>query len=83
MTLYKSLYNLSKTELTTLQDYINMNLLNDFIKPFKLSAEASILFIKKKDDTLKLCVDYRDLNLVMIKNYYLLSLIDKSLNCLE
>ena len=80
---YKSLYNLSETELTILWDYIDINLLNDFIKSFKLLVEALILFIKKKDDTLRLCVDYRSLNSVMIKNHYLLSLIDKFLNYLE
>ena len=48
-----------------------------------MSSKASILFIKKKDNTLRLYVDYRGLNLVMIKNCYLLSLINKSLNCLE
>ena len=81
--LYESLYNLNKTELTTLWDYIDINLLNNFIKSFKSFAEALILFIKKKDDILRLYVDYRSLNLVMIKNCYLLSLIDESLNYLE
>ena len=80
---YESLYNLSEMKLTTLWDYIDMNLLNDFIKSFKSSVEALILFIKKKDSILKLCVDYKDLNSVMIKNYYLISLINKSLNYLE
>ena len=60
-----------------------MNLLNNFIKSFKSSVRASILFIKKKDDTLKLYVDYRSLNLIMIKNCYLLPLIDESLDYLE
>ena len=66
-----------------LWDYIDTNLLNDFIKSFKLSVRALILFIKKKDSTLRLCIDYRDLNLVTIKNHYLLSLISKSLNYLK
>ena len=60
-----------------------MNLLNNFIKSFKLSVRALILFIKKKDSTLRLYIDYRNLNLVIIKNYYLLSLIDESLNYLK
>ena len=81
--LYKSLYNLSETELITLQDYIDTNLLNNFIKSFKSSVRALILFIKKKDNTLRLYVNYRDLNLVIIKNHYLLSLIDESLNHLK
>ena len=81
--LYESLYNLSEIKLVTLWDYIDTNLLNNFIKSFKLSVKASILFVKKKDNTLRLYVDYRDLNLVTIKNYYSLSLISKSLNCLR
>ena len=81
--LYKPLYNLSETKLATLWDYIDTNLLNNFIKSFKSSAEALILFIKKKDSTLRLYIDYRNLNLVIIKNHYLLSLISESLNHLK
>ena len=66
-----------------LQDYIDTNLLNDFIKSFKSSVKVLILFIKKKDGTLRLCVNYRGFNLVIIKNHYLLSLISKSLNHLR
>ena len=37
---------------------------------------APILFVKKKDGTLRLCVDYRQLNKLTIKNKYLLPRID-------
>jgi hypothetical protein len=37
---------------------------------------CSTLFVKKKDQSLRLCVDYRPLNVVTIKNKYLLSRID-------
>ena len=37
---------------------------------------APVLFVKKKDDSLKLCIDYRELNNVTIKNKYMLSRID-------
>ena len=43
-------------------------------------AEFSILFIKKQDSSLRLCVDYHELNRIMIKNHYSLSLIDKILD---
>jgi len=35
-----------------------------------------VLFVKKKDGTLRLCVDYRELNKITIKNKYLLPIID-------
>jgi hypothetical protein len=44
-----------------------------------LLAGAPILFAKKKDRTLRLCVDYRGLNEITIKNRYLLPLILESL----
>ena len=36
-----------------------------------------MLFIKKKDGTLRLCVDYRQLNKMIVKNKYLLPRIDE------
>ena len=47
-----------------------------FIRPSTSPWGAPILFSKKKDKTLRLCVDYRQLNRVMIKNRYPLLRID-------
>ena len=55
---YESLYNLSETELTVLCDYLKMNLATEFIQRSISPVRASILFIKKKDDSLHLCVNY-------------------------
>ena len=53
---------------------------NGFIRPFKSPAGALILFDKKPGGSLCLRVDYWGLNNIMIKNQYLLSLIEKSLD---
>ena len=47
-----------------------------FIKPSTSPWGAPVLFPKKKDKTLRLCIDYRQLNRVTIKNRYPLSRID-------
>ena len=47
-----------------------------FIRPSTLPWGALVLFAKKKDKTLRLCIDYRQLNRVTIKNRYPLPRID-------
>ena len=47
-----------------------------FIRPSNSPWEAPILFVKKKDGTLRLCIDYRQLNKVIVKNKYPLPRID-------
>ncbi len=55
----------------------------EFIKESQLSAEYSILFILKLNESLRLCVDYKTLNNIMIKNSYSLSLIAELQNKLQ
>ena len=45
-------------------------------------VNVSILFMLKKDEGLHLCINYKNLNAIIIKNCHLLSLITKTLNCL-
>ena len=78
--LYESIYSLSEDELTVLRIYLNKHLKNDFIRSSIFAAETSILFVKKKNENLRLCVNYRNLNLLIIKNRYFLSLIDENLD---
>ena len=47
-----------------------------FIRPSTSQWGASVLVAKKRDKTLRLCIDYRQLNKVMIKNRYPLPRID-------
>ena len=69
------IYNLSQTELAELRKYIDENLTKNFIRHSKSPAGAPILFVKKKDGSLRMCVDYRGLNKVTKKNRYPLPLI--------
>ena len=63
-----------------LKTYIETNLTNGFIRPSKSPAGALILFDKKLDRSLCLCIDYWDLNNITIKNQYPLPLIGESLD---
>ena len=47
-----------------------------FIRPSHSPWGAPVLFVKKKDTTLRMCIDYRGLNKVTIRNRYPLSRID-------
>ena len=47
-----------------------------FIRPSHSPWGAPVLFVKKKDGTMRLCIDYRELNKVTIKNKYPLPRID-------
>ena len=77
---YKPIYSLEAVELETLKAYIETNLANGFIIPSKSPTGALILFDRKSNGSLRLCVDYRGLNNLTIKNRYLLPLIGKLLD---
>jgi hypothetical protein len=48
-----------------------------FIRPSVSPWGAPVLFIKKKDGTLRMCLDYRGLNDVTVKNKYHLPMMDE------
>lgn len=81
--LYRPIYTLSLVELETLKIYIETHLKKSFIQPSKSFTRALILFDKKLNSNLCLCVDYQGLNNLTIKNQYLLPLIGKSLDRLS
>ena len=64
------IYALSEKELKVLRQYLDENLKKGFIRESKSPAGYLILFAPKKDGTLRLCVDYRRLNDITIKNRY-------------
>ncbi|MBW0551647.1 hypothetical protein O181_091362 [Austropuccinia psidii MF-1] len=64
------IYSLSNQESDTLRAYISENVEKGFIRPSCSSTGAPVLFVKKKDGGLRLCVAYRKLNAVTRKNKY-------------
>ena len=77
---YMLLYNLSQKKLTELLGYLNNVLNKNWIKFSMSFVDVSILFVFKKDEKLYLCVNYKNLNAIIIKNRHSLSLITKMLN---
>jgi hypothetical protein len=63
-------------ELAELKKQLQELLDKGYIRPSSSSWGCPALFVKKKDGSLRLCVDYRPLNAVTIKNKYLLPHID-------
>ncbi|MBW0516928.1 hypothetical protein O181_056643, partial [Austropuccinia psidii MF-1] len=64
------IFSLSNQESDTVRAYISENLEKGFIRPTSSSTGVPVLFVKKKDGALGLCVDYHKLNAVTRKNKY-------------
>jgi hypothetical protein len=69
-------YRMLLAELAELKRHLQELLDKAFIRPSTSPWGCPALFVKKKDESLRLCVDYRPLNAVTIKNKYLLPRID-------
>ena len=69
-------YRMAPLELKELRKQLDELLSIGFIRPSTSPWGAPVLFVKKKDNTLRLCIDYRKLNRVTIKNKYPLPRID-------
>jgi hypothetical protein len=74
--IYKTLYMMATPELAELKEHIKELLQKGFIHPSSSPWGAPVIFVPKKDGTQRLCVDYRALNEVTIKNKYPLPRID-------
>src|SRR5258708_19279093 len=77
---FSPIYSLSPPELTALQEFLEEHTQNGFIHPTKSPWGYPVLFIKKKDGSLCLCIDFRALNRVTEKDHYPLPLIPDLLN---
>ena len=69
-------HRMAPVELHELKVQLQKLLDKGFISPSTSPWGAPVLFAKNKDKTLRLCIDYRHLNKVTIKNQYSLSRID-------
>jgi hypothetical protein len=74
--IYKTLYRMAIPELAELKEHLKELLEKCFIHPSLSLSEAPMIFVPKKDGTERLCVNYRALNEVTIKNNYPLPRID-------
>ena len=75
--MFRLVYSCLEKELEVLRDYLDENLTKGFIQESSSPAGYPILFIPKKNGKLCLCVDYRKLNDITIKNCYPLPCIDE------
>jgi transposase InsO family protein len=73
-------YNMSPAELKALDNYLNDALAKGWIRESQSPAGAPILFVPRKSGELRLCVDYRGLNAITIKNRYPLPLASELLD---
>ncbi|GJY31652.1 reverse transcriptase domain-containing protein [Tanacetum coccineum] len=72
----KSLYRLAPSEMQELSGQLQELQDKGFIRPSHSSWGVPVLFVKKKDGSLHMCIDYRELNKLTIKNRYPLPRID-------
>ena len=74
------MYSMSDSELAEVRKWITENLSKDFTRASSTSCVSPILFVKNKDSSLRLCVDYRSLNDMTLKDWYPLPQIEKTQN---
>ena len=79
----KQPYKMSPKELDELKKIIDDLLAHGFIQPAASPFGAPVLFVKKKDGTMRMCVDYRALNKITIANKYPLPRIDELFDRLQ
>src|SRR5205807_8481032 len=79
----KKLYPLGENELEEIRNYLKQNLKRGWIRESLAKEVSPILFVKKKDRKLRLCVDYRGLNEITRKDQHKLPLISEALDRLK
>ena len=72
----KAPYRMAPKEIEELKSQLEELLKNDYIRPSVSPWGAPVLLVRKKDGSLRLCIDYKELNKVTVKNKYPLTRID-------
>ncbi|GJS20157.1 reverse transcriptase domain-containing protein [Tanacetum coccineum] len=72
----KASYRMAPVELKELKDQLQELLERGFIRPSVSPWGAPVLFVKKKEGSIRLCIDYRELNRITVRNRYPLPRID-------
>ncbi|KAG7543335.1 Integrase catalytic core [Arabidopsis thaliana x Arabidopsis arenosa] len=81
--LSKAPYRMAPAEMAELKKQLEDLLEKGFIRPSSSPWGAPVLFVKKKDGSFRLCIDYRGINRVTVKNKYPLPRIDELLDQLK
>jgi hypothetical protein len=79
----KALYRMALSKLKELKEQLQKLLDKCFSHPSISPWGVPVLFVKKKDGSMRMCIDYRELNKVTIKNRYPLPRIDDLLGQLQ
>ena len=74
--IFKEPYRMAPSELKELKFQMEELVSKAFVKPSTSPRGVSVLFVKKNDGSLRLCIDYRELNKMIIRNQYPLPRID-------
>nr|GEU89576.1 transposon Ty3-G Gag-Pol polyprotein [Tanacetum cinerariifolium] len=69
-------YRLASSEMKELSDQLKVLSKKGFIRPSSSPWGAPVLFLKKKDGSFRMSIDYRELNKLTVKNHYPLPRID-------
>ncbi|GKF77788.1 putative reverse transcriptase domain-containing protein, partial [Tanacetum coccineum] len=76
-------YRLAPSEMQELSNQLQELSDRGFIRPSTSPWGAPVLFVKKKDGSFRMCIDYRELNKLTVKNRYPLPRIDELFNQLQ
>jgi hypothetical protein len=79
-TIAKRPYRMAADELAELKKQLQELMDKGFIRHSASPWGSPVLFVKKKDGSMRICVDYRSLNVITIKNKYLLPRIEDLLD---